>query len=84
MSFPFRNQTTHLYPESKLVISVLPVCLGICPAGSHGDDGLAPCSTCPLNYYQDEDGGSVCKPCADTEITETEGSINRSDCFGMY
>jgi len=39
---------------------------------------------CPVNSYQDEEGSPLCKPCADTEITESDGSTNKSDCFGVY
>lgn len=51
-----------------------------CPPGQYSETGLAPCSTCPANFYQTASGQTVCTECPTNMRTKGAGAANRDEC----
>lgn len=49
-------------------------------SGFYSSTGLAPCSPCPINFYQNVIGLTTCNECPTNMKTDSPGSIGREDC----
>lgn len=58
--------------------------LANCPAGSHYNAENASCVKCPVGTYQPVQGQKECIPCGNDLTTASNGTIEESDCFGMF
>lgn len=54
-----------------------------CDEGEYSVTGYAPCKKCPINFYQDQTGQEMCKPCGNSSITERSGSNHSSFCIQL-
>ncbi|XP_067943824.1 sushi, von Willebrand factor type A, EGF and pentraxin domain-containing protein 1-like isoform X2 [Watersipora subatra] len=59
-------------------------CQALCPAGFYSNDGLAPCTECPLNSYQPSAGLKACLKCPVGKTTLATGATQLSQCFVIY
>ncbi|XP_055635764.1 uncharacterized protein LOC129775276 isoform X1 [Toxorhynchites rutilus septentrionalis] len=55
-------------------------CRSKCPAGQYSPTGLAPCSPCPKNFYQNLEGMLTCNECPTGLKTEGSGATSREEC----
>ena len=51
--------------------------LALCVPHTFSEDGLTPCSHCPLNYYQLDYGSTDCIPCDDKDDDDDTVLINQ-------
>ena len=58
--------------------------LANCPAGSHYNAENTSCVKCPVGTYQSVQGQNECIRCGNDLITASNGTIEESDCFGMF
>lgn len=58
--------------------------LANCPAGSHYNAENTSCVKCPVGTYQPVQGQKECIPCGNDLTTASNGTIEESDCFGMF
>ena len=71
---PNRAQT--LWKGSKS----LEECLRPCQRGTYADNGLHPCTPCPMHSYQAEQGQTSCFTCPNGTITTAKGASHESMC----
>ncbi|XP_075226178.1 sushi, von Willebrand factor type A, EGF and pentraxin domain-containing protein uif [Lycorma delicatula] len=55
-------------------------CRAKCPPGQYSDTGLAPCASCPVNFYQPLSGQTTCIECSTSTKTAGPGSSSRDEC----
>lgn len=55
-------------------------CRAKCAAGTYSSTGLAPCSACPNNFYQNLPGLMTCSECPTNMKTDSAGSTGREEC----
>ncbi|XP_053393501.1 sushi, von Willebrand factor type A, EGF and pentraxin domain-containing protein 1-like isoform X8 [Mercenaria mercenaria] len=57
-------------------------CIEPCPKGTYSKTGynVNGCTSCPLNFYQDETTQRTCKRCFNNQRTSATGSISFSNC----
>lgn len=55
-------------------------CRSKCSPGSYSSTGLAPCSPCPQNFFQNSAGMATCTECPSNMKTDKAGSIAREEC----
>ncbi|GBP19642.1 Fibropellin-1 [Eumeta japonica] len=55
-------------------------CRAKCPPGSYSPTGLAPCSQCPRNFYQNVIGQTSCMECPTNMRTIGTGTTGLEDC----
>lgn len=55
-------------------------CKAKCSPGLYSSTGLAPCSPCPNNFYQNLAGMNTCNECPTNMKTDTPGATGREDC----
>ena len=58
-------------------------CLPLCSPGEYSDDGLAPCSKCPIGQYQNSFGQPECVMCTEYHSTRNNGSQGLGDCLPL-
>ena len=51
-----------------------------CGAGSFSRDGLAPCTTCRVGYFQPQTKSRSCQKCPDDTATWRRGAKNSQEC----
>lgn len=55
--------------------------LGFCPLGTFSPrDGLPPCTTCKIGFYQDVKGSRHCQRCPSNTATWRRGAKKLQDC----
>jgi hypothetical protein len=56
-----------------------------CPVGQYSRTGynVNGCTSCPVNFYQDQTGQMTCKVCSDSSKTLTSGSTKSDDCIAI-
>lgn len=55
-------------------------CRSKCSPGFYSPTGLAPCSPCPQNFYQNLPGSATCNECPTNMKTDNQASVGREDC----
>lgn len=55
-------------------------CRAKCAAGTYSSTGLAPCSACPNNFYQNLPGLMTCSECPTNMKTDSAGATGREEC----
>lgn len=55
-------------------------CRSKCAPGTYSSTGLAPCSPCPQNFYQNLPGMSTCNECPTNMKTDNPGATGREEC----
>lgn len=58
-------------------------CQDMCTPGLFSNNGLAPCTPCPLGQYQNKQGSTICVPCPPSTFTLSSGSKNNASCRAM-
>ncbi|XP_060582984.1 fibropellin-1-like, partial [Ruditapes philippinarum] len=60
-------------------------CYAPCPVGQYSRTGynVNGCTSCPVNFYQDQTGQMTCKKCSDSSKTLTSGSTKSDDCIAI-
>jgi len=53
-----------------------------CAAGTYSDNGVEPCSPCPVGTYQPGSGQIACLPCPGQESTHGTGASSVDFCGG--
>ena len=56
--------------------------LGLCLPGSHSENGIEPCSTCQIGYYQSHYSEIECDPCPSGTSTWRRGAHTSNECGG--
>jgi len=54
-----------------------------CAAGTYSDNGVEPCSPCPVGTYQPGSGQTACLPCPGKESTHGTGASSKAFCGGI-
>lgn len=49
-------------------------------SGFYSSTGLAPCSACPQNFFQNIAGSMTCNECPTNMKTEKQGAVGREEC----
>ncbi|CAA3006472.1 sushi, von Willebrand factor type A, EGF and pentraxin domain-containing 1 isoform X1 [Olea europaea subsp. europaea] len=55
-------------------------CRAKCQPGSYSDTGLEPCSPCPTNFYQSNEGATKCDECGMSNRTLKVGASSADQC----
>ncbi|CAG5134438.1 unnamed protein product, partial [Candidula unifasciata] len=55
-------------------------CLGLCLPGTFSSNGLEPCETCHLGFYQPDHATQYCHPCSHGQTTHRRGAHREEDC----
>ncbi|XP_050541159.1 sushi, von Willebrand factor type A, EGF and pentraxin domain-containing protein 1 [Daktulosphaira vitifoliae] len=58
-------------------------CRAKCPPGQYSETGLAPCSPCPMNFFQPLSGQTVCIECPTNMRTKGVGAAGRDECQSL-
>lgn len=56
------------------------LCRQKCTPGTYSSTGLAPCSPCPINFYQSIVGSQTCNECPSNMRTDGPGTKGREEC----
>ncbi|XP_055681349.1 sushi, von Willebrand factor type A, EGF and pentraxin domain-containing protein 1 isoform X2 [Lutzomyia longipalpis] len=56
------------------------LCRPKCALGTYSSTGLAPCSPCPVNFYQAMPGSMSCNECPTNMKTDKAGATGREEC----
>lgn len=54
-----------------------------CPPGSFSQNGLEPCKSCPLHFYQPLYGQTECLECPEQLSTDKMGATEVHQCIGI-
>ncbi|KAF0293977.1 Fibropellin-1 [Amphibalanus amphitrite] len=56
------------------------LCRAKCAPGSYSANGLEPCFSCPVNFFQPIEGANTCFECPTGNTTRSEGAVSPTDC----
>ena len=55
-----------------------------CGPGTYSYDGLFPCTTCKIGYYQDQNSSQSCQKCPQNTATWRRGAKSIRECQRKY
>uniref|UniRef100_T1IXR4 Uncharacterized protein n=1 Tax=Strigamia maritima TaxID=126957 RepID=T1IXR4_STRMM len=60
--------------------STIDECRARCSPGTYSGTSLEPCYACPVNFYQPEEGQTMCLECPTNTLTQLRGRTSSNEC----